>query len=160
LHARVGTTKSAANLELLAVRSFAAAALVALTLTAPAMAQDTPYPDFDHRGKSTTLHGQGGLSCGKFLADREPLALGNGGHAQQMAWLLGYLYGIDAWNPYTVRTYDYNGLDAWLVEYCRTHPLDQLVNAGLKFYVYIGGRAPMNGTDYSAWRHFPGYKGQ
>ena len=118
------------------MRSLAAATLVALTLTVPAMAQDTPYPDFDHRGKPTTLHGQGGLSCGKFLADREPLALGNGGHAQQMGWLLGYLYGMDAWNPYTVRTYDYNGLNAWLVEYCRTHPLDQLVNAGLKFYVY------------------------
>ena len=132
----------------------AVAVFLAVLPFAGAHAQETPFPDMDHRGKPTMLHGQGSSSCGDFLKNREPYLLQNSIHSQEMAWLLGYLHGMDMYNPYDTRPYDYNGLDAWVAEFCRTHPLDQLVNAGLQFYKYIGGRAPMH-TDYSLWQHYP-----
>jgi hypothetical protein len=69
---------------------------------------------------------------------------------------MGYLNGVDAWNPYNTRSYDNPGLDLWLEEYCKKHPADLLVNAAQEFYVMIGGRAPMT-TDDSIWQHFPQY---
>ncbi len=60
------------------------------------------------------------------------------------------------WNPYDTKNYEYNGLDLWLEEYCKAHPIDEVVNAANQFYSAIGGRAPMS-QDYTIWQHYPDY---
>jgi hypothetical protein len=113
-----------------------------------AFCQDKLYPDYYTKGKPGMLHGQGGRSCGTFIADENtPL------HFQDVAWAVGFLDAIDQWNPYTVANYDYNGLALWLDEYCKQHPIDVVENASLAFYKYIGGREPMS-QDPTLWRHF------
>ena len=82
---------------------------------AQGISQDTLYPDYAHKGKPTLLHGQGGDSCGTFIAEKQPDRRQTSIHAQEMAWVLGFLHGIDTWNPYNTKLYDYNGLDSWLV---------------------------------------------
>ncbi len=131
-----------------------AIALAVVVTSLPALAQETPYPDYFHRGKPTVVHGAGSDSCGSFLRNRQPVNLPTSIHYQEMAWVMGYLQGQDSFNPYDVRSYDQDGLDTWLAEYCRTHPIDLVTDAGLAFYKYIGGRAPMS-TDYSIWQHMP-----
>jgi hypothetical protein len=99
-----------------------------------AISQETLYPDYAHRGKSSLLHGQGGNSCGTFIAEKQPNRLQTSIHAQEMAWVLGFLDGIDIWNPYNTKSYDYDGLDLWLEEYCKKHPLAHLIHrvAGIR----------------------------
>jgi hypothetical protein len=121
------------------------------------MCQDTLYPDYATKGKPVLLHGQGGDSCGTFIAERQPDRRQTSIHAQEMAWILGFLHAIDLWNPYTIKPYDYNGLDLWLDEYCRKHPIDLLANAANTFYnQMLGGRAPVS-SDATIWRHYPDY---
>lgn len=124
-----------------------------------AWTQERLYPDVLHNGKPTYLRGQGTRSCGTFIKDKQPFRIQNSGHAQDMAWALGFLYGIDNQNPYDTKFYDYNGLDLWLDRYCRDHPLESLANASLAFYVYIGGRFSAS-EDTSLWRHFPQYRSE
>jgi hypothetical protein len=137
--------------------SVCTALLVSLTFcSSQAISQEALYPDYAHRGKSSLLHGQGANSCGTFIAEKQPDRLQTSIHAQEMAWVLGFLHGIDQWNPYNTKSYDYDGLDLWLEEYCKKHPLDPLANAANKFYSAIGGRAPMS-EDYTIWKHYPDY---
>lgn len=137
----------------------AVAAFIACVIGGTALAQDVPFPDVDHRGKPTVIHGQGSASCGTFLVDRASPDRRNAGHVQEMAWVLGYLDGLQQPNPYNVASYDYGSLDMWLANYCEAHPSDFLMNAAQAFYTHIGGRG-LFVTDYSAWRHFPGYTGR
>jgi hypothetical protein len=102
------------------------------------------------------LHGQGSRSCGTFVKDKQPANLQNGAHYQDMAWVMGFLHGIDLWNPYDTKSYDYDGLDLWLEEYCRRRPTDLLANAANQFYAVIGGRVPMT-DDTTIWQHYPSY---
>jgi hypothetical protein len=134
------------------------ACFVAFTIFYPTqgMSQNTLYPDFAHKGKPTLLHGQSGDSCGTFIAEKQPDGHQTSIHAQEMAWVLGFLHGIDAWNPYDTKPYDCNGLDLWLEEYCRKHPIDLLANAANAFYSQIGGRIPMS-SDITMWQHYPDY---
>jgi hypothetical protein len=105
--------------------------------------------------KYVEIHGQGGRSCGSFIKSKQPHTLQDSIHYQDMGWVQGFLFGIDTWNPYTVRHYDYNGLDLWLEEYCKKHPIQILANAALAFYrEEIGGRAPTT-SDPAVWQPVP-----
>ena len=123
-------------------------------LSAQAVCQDRLYPDYHKKGKPISLHGQGGDSCGTFIKEKQPYNLQTSVHYQHMAWVLGFLHGIDSFNPYDTRPYDYNGLDLWLEGYCRKNPFELLANAANQFYVEIGGRAPIS-QDYNIWQHYP-----
>ena len=116
-------------------------------------AQEAPYPDYDQKGKSVTVQGQGVNSCNSFVTSGR-LSVANGMHYQDVAWLLGFLNGIDTFNPYTTKQYNYETLNTWVMGYCKAHPSILLANAGLEFYKFIGGRAPMR-TDYTIWQHYP-----
>jgi hypothetical protein len=130
----------------------AALAVVLLTTVyaGTASSQETLFPDYFNKGKPILLHGQGSRSCGTFIADKNTPQTGV--HAQDMAWVLGFLHGVDSWNPYSIKNYEYNGLNLWLEEYCKRHPLEMLANAANDFYREIGGRAPMT-EDYTIWQH-------
>lgn len=130
--------------------------VVAAICSIQAHSQETLYPDYWRKGKPILLHVQGIRSCGTFVEDKTPYKMQTGAHSQDMAWVLGFLHGIDSWNPYDTQQYDYNGLDLWLENYCRKHPLDQLANAANQFYAAIGGRLPMT-QDYTIWQHYPNY---
>jgi hypothetical protein len=125
-----------------------------IVLSAQAVSQDALYPDFYTKGKGMALHGQGSVSCGTFIKDMQPYNRQIGVHYQNMAWVLGFLYGVDRFNPYDVKSYDYNGLELWLGKYCLKNPLELLANAANQFYIEIGGRAPMS-EDTTMWRHYP-----
>ena len=132
-------------------------ALVACSVQA--RSQEIPYPDAFTTGKPTVLHGQGGKSCESFIDLKQPYKLGTSQHYQDMAWVMGFLHAIDMFDPYTVKSCDYNGLDIWLEEYCRKDPIDLMVNAANKFYSYVRGRVPMS-QDYSIWKYIPSYRPQ
>jgi hypothetical protein len=133
--------------------AFAAAAI--LLVAAPqSRSQETLYPNFYDNGKPSFLHGQGAHSCGFFVEHKQPHMLQDSAYYQDIAWALGYLHAIDAWNPYSVKDYDRDGLSLWLENYCRQHPLELLANAALDFYVSIGGRAPLT-RDVTIWQHIP-----
>jgi hypothetical protein len=69
----------------------------------------------------------------------QPYNRQTGVHFQNMAWVLGFLYGVDGFNPYDVKSYDYNGLELWLEKYCLKNPIEMLANAANQFYLEIGG---------------------
>jgi hypothetical protein len=119
-------------------------------------AQEALIPNYYRDGKQVTLHGQGGQSCGAFVEDKKPFNLKTAKYLQGMAWILGYLYAKDQFNPYTVKSYDYDGLSLWIENYCKTHPIELLINAADHFYSYIGGRLTVS-DDYTIWRHYPDY---
>jgi hypothetical protein len=128
-------------------RLVCAGVLFVVSLSAPALGQDKLYPNFKIE-KYRVVHGQGSSSCGTFIKNQQPSNIQTGVHSQDMAWVLGFLHGIDMWNPYDTKRYDYNGLELWLEGYCRKNPLEWLVNAANQFYVEIGGRAPIS-QDYT-----------
>lgn len=132
-------------------------AFCALFISTQAIGQDTLYPDYNSKGKPTLLHGQGGRSCGSFIKDSGEFKKQTGAHAQDMAWPLGFLAAIDQWNPYTVKNYDYNGLEVWLDSYCKSHPIELLVNAADHFYQSIGGRYPVT-QDVTIWKQLSDYR--
>jgi hypothetical protein len=78
------------------------------------------------------LMGVGAQSCGTWTAQRQ------GGYAaKEMAWVLGFLSGvgftgIDGANP--LRGMDAQGVWAWIDNYCRDHPIDNISGATAAFF--------------------------
>lgn len=85
---------------------------------------------------SYSFIGQGGASCGTWIAVRRERAAS--GFEQ---WILGFLSGVGAeGNVVGSQTNPLNGIDAdavwaWMDNYCRDHPLGQIIEAAEAFVV-------------------------
>ena len=78
--------------------------------------------------ESTAVLGNGTISCGKWLQDNQGWpAIAN------KAWVLGYLTGANAYNSINDRDIsagkDTAALTAWIDNYCRANPLEDLRSA-------------------------------
>jgi hypothetical protein len=81
--------------------------------------------------------GEGGVSCGTWTAERanNPAELY---WLSESAWVLGFLSGVGyegAGDVDPLRGVDAKGVEAWLDNYCRTHPLQTLVDAAGTFVI-------------------------
>jgi hypothetical protein len=75
--------------------------------------------------------GAGLASCGTWIVDRRtPLRW-----ATESAWVLGFLSGVgymgSGFDP--LRGVNADGVNAWLDNYCQTHPLKDLADAAGSF---------------------------
>src|SRR5215472_11834349 len=113
--------------ELTAMRICATAAMAAMFLCATISdpAQAAPPGQF-------MFYGSGGVSCGKWLAQRR----GKESSDEWIAWHgdLGWVLGwLSAAGYYTVggnlRETDKDAVVAWVDKYCREHPLDNIQRA-------------------------------
>jgi hypothetical protein len=108
--------------------------------------------------KPAIVYGAGGLSCGAYVLaydEYRPFRESNSGglpawsaalkYKQFELWIEGCLSGVDSWNPKQVRQFDEAGLELWIYKYCRSHPIDVVINAALAFYRFLGGPAPIGG---------------
>lgn len=87
------------------------------------------------------LFGVGGESCGSWASGKTS-AVDVTAHSQ---WLWGY---ISAFNVYQYPDHgdvaygtDWQGLAAWMDNYCLAHPLDTIQSAALNLIVELRGRA-------------------
>lgn len=82
---------------------------------------------------NVTVIGLGMASCGTWTADRK----GNGWPAVvDENWVLGFLSGAGIFGPSNINPLggtDDNGVFGWVDNYCKTHPLAQIDQAGEAF---------------------------
>ena len=81
--------------------------------------------------KTVTIGGVSASTCGKWSALRHDHA--STGHEQ---WILGYLSGAadnasDRVNP--LERLDYFAITSWMDNYCKAHPLDDMLKAARSF---------------------------
>lgn len=88
--------------------------------------------------KAYTANGGGTLSCGSWTENRHSQNRGDTMHAVQgQQWVLGFLSGIGfvAQNDDDpLKNMDVQGVWAWIDNYCRDHPIDQIGTAASAFY--------------------------
>jgi len=88
----------------------------------------TPVIAADKSG-AYTIRGPGTVSCGTWTQDRQ-----SRGHLafQDSAWVSGYVTAVNnyLWRGKDIAAgIDASGLDAWVDNYCASHPLDSIANA-------------------------------
>ena len=114
------------------------------------------------QGKPTSIWGAGGSSCASLVnaydeyqqlrTDSSIVALkAQFDYVVYVQWIEGYLAGIDQPYPGSLRKWDGDGLQLWIYNFCKQHPLEVVTNAGLAFYKEIGGRI----YDASTQRWYP-----
>jgi hypothetical protein len=72
-----------------------------------------------------TVYGQGALSCGQWLSDRQDPYLKPGANQ----WLLGFISAAGDYSGEPLAKTDADGLTAWVDRYCQAHPLDDAITA-------------------------------
>jgi hypothetical protein len=93
--------------------------------------------------KPVRVFGEGTISCGKWLQDRETKSI-NGAEAE--AWVRGFLTGTNAASDDAISSVgtgaDPEGNNAWLDNYCRRHSLERLYEAAmaLRAALWAAGR--------------------
>jgi len=104
------------------MRFRATAAMAAMLLCAASLGSaQTATPGVQHM----VGYGAGGPSCGKWLAERK----GTNWYTMGQ-WLLGWLTAAGYYNVRGgLRETDSDAATAWVDNYCREHPLDNLVVA-------------------------------
>jgi hypothetical protein len=75
--------------------------------------------------------GQGSNSCGSWVSARETRSTPRGLNSQ---WALGFLSGVnvETTDPDILIGTDFDGLMAWIDNYCKANPLTPLVTAVMK----------------------------
>jgi hypothetical protein len=70
------------------------------------------------------------VSCGTWTADRRQRS---GGALQDEQWVLGFLSGVgyEGYDP--LNGMDAEGVWAWIDNYCREHPIEQIIAAAEAF---------------------------
>jgi hypothetical protein len=95
-----------------------------------------------------TYMGAGGVSCGIWLEARQRATRGN--TDDMLAWVQGFLSGINMAlyqsNPDFLVETDAQGISAWLDNYCRQHPLENLINASGTLISELTMRAAVDGS--------------
>ena len=99
-------------------------AAVSLCAAISTSAQTADPGQYNPPGK-TAIYGAGTFSCGNWLANRRG--------AEQFsynAWLLGWVSAAGHYEAHgPLRDTDSSALIAWVDNYCREHPLDQIFDA-------------------------------
>ncbi len=100
----------------------------------PAVADTSPADTF-------TVRGFGGISCGRWTADRREAGLPA---IADQNWVLGFVTGYDAFegNGDVGRDVDNDALAAWLDTYCQAHPLDNLATASQRLVEALRDHQP------------------
>jgi hypothetical protein len=84
-------------------------------------------------GQTYQLLGSGAASCGSWTANRR---IRNDIALMQVSWVLGFLSGIAdikaSTNP--LRNMDSDGVAAWIDNYCRQHPIQEILDAAEAFF--------------------------
>jgi hypothetical protein len=102
------------------LRSLMLAGMVLLVASAPASAQER------------LVFGEGAAtSCGSWTQGRQTRSFKAGLSAQ---WIAGYLSGLNmgAVGPDPLSGTDFDGLMAWIDNYCRSNPLDMVGTAAFR----------------------------
>ena len=93
---------------------------------------------------SKLVFGQGTNSCGGWTQSRQARSVSAGLSAQ---WVAGYLSGmnsestlLDPQDDPLLGT-DFDGLVAWIDNYCRSHPLEPIVTAATRLMDELRARA-------------------
>jgi hypothetical protein len=87
-------------------------------------------------GKPFAFAGLGDLSCGKYLHEPDEKRAIHGW------WLAGFVSGANSTKGrQTTESGDAEAAQAWVDEYCRTHPLDNFVQAAVKLDEELDRRA-------------------
>lgn len=85
-----------------------------------------------------TIKGGGAASCGAWTEARRLRAIaGQGEHFLYESWVLGFLSGIGFVgedNDDPLHGLDYQGVLAWIDNYCQAHPIDNVSHAAIAFY--------------------------
>ena len=99
------------------------AAVLTTWVTSPARAADA--------SGTISVIGAGLKSCGWWTQMRREQVDGPAGQ-----WVFGYLTAIADWVPAAnpLSGLDADAVDAWMDNYCRSNPLNQLIDAGRTFY--------------------------
>jgi hypothetical protein len=101
--------------------------LATVMLCIAGMANARPY----------TVIGAGGHSCGTWLTQA--------GSIDERGWLLGFVSSYNAWMLQTdedvSRSTDALGMFAWVTNYCRSHPLDRITDAGMALILELNRRS-------------------
>jgi hypothetical protein len=94
-------------------------AAVLLCAASLGSAQDLPPGQFH-------VYGPGTLSCGTWLANRGIV----NAHLGQLDWVLGFVSAAGGYNVLgALRKTDSDAVSAWVDNYCREHPLNDLADA-------------------------------
>jgi hypothetical protein len=134
------------------MRIRATAAMATVLLCAAISASARPADP----SKGPVMYGPGTASCGKWLADRENVAM----HQIELSWVLGWLSAMGAvgWslhpNGRGLRHTDADAVAAWVDKYCRAYPLNNIGDAGIEpgcrvvqAQIGLGGKHPLHGRD-------------
>ena len=79
-------------------------------------------------------------SCGVWQQARQASSLKRGLMAQ---WVVGFLSGVNLESPSTdfLLGNDFDGLMAWVDNYCQSHPLDKVATAASNLVIELRSRA-------------------
>jgi hypothetical protein len=99
------------------------------------------------QGPGNMVFGQGMNSCGAWTQARQTRSVSAGLSAQ---WVAGFLSGMNSQFNLTsspdpqddpLLGTDFDGLMAWIDNYCRSHPLETIIAAALKLMDELRARA-------------------
>jgi len=110
------------------IRALVVAAIMLVAASLEASAQDR------------IIFGEAGTSCRTWTQARQTKSRKAGLSAQ---WVAGYLSGsnVEADHPDVLVGTDFDGLMAWIDNYCRANPLDLVGTAALKLFDELKSRA-------------------
>ena len=109
-------------------RAAACGIVVLIVVTSSAFAtHQGPAPDH------YTVFGVGNRSCGAWLEERRKDSILSYSY---MHWLTGFLSGV-GWKGDDVRTVDAAAMNAWIDNYCRTHPLENIAKAAQELAIEL-----------------------
>ena len=85
--------------------------------------------------RAAEIIGHGTYSCGEWISDHQRQ---NADALADDAWVAGYLSAFNVYydNDPTALN-DYGGRTAWMNDYCRSHPLDQIIDATNKLILEL-----------------------
>jgi len=103
-----------------------------------------PFAQAADRSGNYMVLGQGTISCGRWISDRSR----DDAWAEE-AWLLGYLtaYNRNDWPGTNVASgTDSDGSFAWIDNYCRAAPLDDMATAAFRLAGFLASRGSQSTT--------------
>jgi hypothetical protein len=91
-------------------------------------------------GEAKMVFGQGINSCGAWTQARQTRPANAGLSAQ---WVAGFLSGmnVEAISPDALGGTDFDGLMGWVDNYCKSNPLETIINAALMLMKELRSRA-------------------
>lgn len=112
----------------------AKAAATAQIAKAKAAAEFAKKEAEDAKKAAVIAKRRGASSCSEWQQDRA----GKATNDTETAWLIGYMAGIAvAKNHDILKDENYQSLFSWVDDYCQSHPLEFVSDAGINLYIEI-----------------------